>query len=134
MGLDMPGPRRRDGFDQSGLPTSVFADEYREPGCRLEAVLDQLADRRDGERPAVHPHLSLVDLDPAHRRTPKRGHGPKHMTRLLSPPGVVELTLAADGSPAFVSAALHGAIDPIATWNVETEGSNPLVVPRLCHA
>ncbi len=38
------------------------------------------------------------------------------MTRLLSPPAAVELTLAADGSPAFVSGALNGAIDPIARW------------------
>src|SRR5258708_1336019 len=128
MGLDMPGPSRRDGFDQSGLATSVFADEYREPGRRLEAVLDQLGDRRDRERPAVHPHLSLVDIDPAQRRPPKRGHRPKHMTRLLSPPATVELTLAADGSPAFVSGALNGAIDPIARWKVETEWWNRLVV------
>jgi hypothetical protein len=42
------------------------------------------------------------------------------VTRLLSPPGAIELTLAADGSPAFVSGALSGAIDPIARWKVET--------------
>ena len=50
------------------------------------------------------------------------------MTRLLSPPAAVELTLAPDGSPAFVSGALNGAIDPIARWKVETEWWNRLVV------
>jgi hypothetical protein len=50
------------------------------------------------------------------------------MTRLLSPPAAVELTLAADGSPAFVSGVLNGAIDPIARWKVETEWWNRLVV------
>ena len=49
------------------------------------------------------------------------------MTRLLSPPAAVELTLAADGSPASVSGALNGAIDPIARWKVETEWWNRLV-------
>ena len=50
------------------------------------------------------------------------------VTRLLSPPAAVELTLAADGSPAFVSGALSGAIDPIARWKVETEWWNRVVV------
>ena len=50
------------------------------------------------------------------------------MTRLLSPPAAVELTLAADGSPSFISGALSGAIDPIARWKVETEWWSRLVV------
>ncbi len=50
------------------------------------------------------------------------------MTRLLSPAAAVELTLAADGSPAFISGALSGPIDPIARWKVETEWWNRLVV------
>jgi hypothetical protein len=50
------------------------------------------------------------------------------VTRLLSPPAAVELILAADGSPAFMSGALSGAIDPIARWKVETEWWNRLVV------
>src|SRR5438445_4376146 len=32
------------------------------------------------------------------------------MSRLLSPPAAIELTLAADGSPAFVSGVISGAI------------------------
>src|SRR5260370_32069336 len=128
MGPHVPRPCRGDGFDQSGLAAPVFADEYRAPGRRMEAVLDQLTDRWDREWPALHRYLPVVDLDPAQRHTPKRGHGPKHMTRLLSPPAAVELTLAADGSPAFVSGALNGAIDPIARWKVETEWWNRLVV------
>src|SRR5260370_41948493 len=50
------------------------------------------------------------------------------MTRLLSPPTAVELTLAADGSRAFVSGALNGPIDPIARWKVETEWRKRVVV------
>ena len=50
------------------------------------------------------------------------------MTRLLSSPPAVQLTLAPDGSPAFMSGALSGAIDPIARWKVETEWWNRLVV------
>jgi hypothetical protein len=50
------------------------------------------------------------------------------VTRLLSPPATVELTLAADGTPAFISGALHGAIDPITRWKVETEWWNRAVV------
>ena len=50
------------------------------------------------------------------------------MTRLLSPAAKVELTLAADGSPAFISGAFSGPLDPIARWKVETEWWNRLVV------
>lgn len=42
------------------------------------------------------------------------------MTRLLSPPAAVEVTVAADGTPAFITGAFSGAIDPIARWKVET--------------
>jgi hypothetical protein len=50
------------------------------------------------------------------------------VTRLLSSPAAVQLTLAADGSPAFMSGALSGAIVPIARWKVETEWWNRVVV------
>ena len=43
------------------------------------------------------------------------------MTKLLSPPAVVRVTLAADGTPAFVSGEFTGSVDPIARWKVETE-------------
>ena len=43
------------------------------------------------------------------------------MTRLLSPPAAVEVTIASDGTPAFISGAFSGSIDPIARWKVETE-------------
>lgn len=42
------------------------------------------------------------------------------MTRLLSPPAAVEVTLNADMTPAFISGAFSGSIDPIARWKVET--------------
>jgi len=42
------------------------------------------------------------------------------VTRLLSPPATVEIRLNADGSPAFISGAWHGPLDPIARWKVET--------------
>ena len=43
------------------------------------------------------------------------------MTKLLSPPAVVQVTLAPDGTPAFLSGEFSGAVDPIARWKVETE-------------
>jgi len=43
------------------------------------------------------------------------------MTRLLSPPAAVEVTLTDDGTPSFISGAFSGSIDPIARWKVETE-------------
>ena len=43
------------------------------------------------------------------------------MTRLLSPPAAVAVTLADDGTPSFISGAFSGSIDPIARWKVETE-------------
>ncbi|HEY1421670.1 MAG TPA: hypothetical protein VGG90_13295 [Candidatus Dormibacteraeota bacterium] len=42
------------------------------------------------------------------------------MTRLLSPPAVIEVRIAADGTPSFISGAFTGSIDPIARWKVET--------------
>jgi hypothetical protein len=50
------------------------------------------------------------------------------MTRLLSPPAVVEVTLSADGTPCFITGELSGSIDPIARWKVETEWWNELVI------
>ena len=43
------------------------------------------------------------------------------VTRLLSPPAAVEVTLSDDGTPAFITGAFSGSIDPIARWKVETE-------------
>ena len=43
------------------------------------------------------------------------------MTRLLTPPTMVEVTLSPDGTPAFVKGAFNGSIDPITRWKVETE-------------
>ena len=43
------------------------------------------------------------------------------MTRLLSPPAEVEVTLNLDGTPRFISGAWSGPVDPIARWKVETE-------------
>jgi hypothetical protein len=50
------------------------------------------------------------------------------MTRLLSPPAVVEVTLSADGTPSFIDGELSGSIDPIARWKVETEWWNQPVI------
>ena len=50
------------------------------------------------------------------------------MTRLLSPPALVEVTLSADGTPRFISGELSGSIDPIARWKVETEWWNQPVI------
>ena len=50
------------------------------------------------------------------------------MTRLITPPAAVELTLAADGTPSYISGALSGPLDPIARWKVETEWWNKPVV------
>ncbi len=50
------------------------------------------------------------------------------MTRLLSPPTAVIVTLSADGTPAFISGAWSGAVDPIARWKVEAEWwSGPVI-------
>ena len=50
------------------------------------------------------------------------------MTRLLSPPTPVEVRLAPDGTPVFVTGAFNGSIDPIARWKVETKWWNDPVV------
>lgn len=50
------------------------------------------------------------------------------MTRLLSPPAVVEVTLSADGTPGFIKGEFSGSIDPIARWKVETEWWNQPVI------
>ncbi len=42
------------------------------------------------------------------------------MTRLLSPPAAVDVTLGPGGAPAAISGAFTGTIDPIARWKVET--------------
>jgi hypothetical protein len=43
------------------------------------------------------------------------------MTRLLSPPAAIKVTLSDDGTPAFITGAFSGALDPITRWKVETE-------------
>jgi hypothetical protein len=43
------------------------------------------------------------------------------MTRLLSPPAAVEVTLSAEGTPCLITGAFNGSVDPIARWKVETE-------------
>ena len=50
------------------------------------------------------------------------------MTRLLSPPAIVQVTLSVDGTPSFITGELSGSIDPIARWKVETEWWNELVI------
>jgi hypothetical protein len=56
------------------------------------------------------------------------------MTRLLSPPAAVEVTLSADGTPCFIKGAFSGSIDPIARWKVETEWWNLPVVREFWKA
>jgi hypothetical protein len=43
------------------------------------------------------------------------------MTKLLSPPAIVDVTLSPDGTPSFIAGAFSGSVDPIARWKVETE-------------
>jgi hypothetical protein len=50
------------------------------------------------------------------------------MTRLLSPPAVVEVTLSADGTPSFITGEFSSSLDPIARWKVETEWWNQPVI------
>ncbi|MGH7764641.1 MAG: hypothetical protein ACREOM_09525 [Candidatus Dormibacteraceae bacterium] len=38
----------------------------------------------------------------------------------MSPPAAVEVILAGDGTPSFISGVFVGSIDPIARWKVET--------------
>jgi hypothetical protein len=49
------------------------------------------------------------------------------VTRLLSPPAPVEVTLSDDGTPIFITGEFSGSIDPIARWKVETEWWTELV-------
>jgi hypothetical protein len=50
------------------------------------------------------------------------------MTRLISPPAAVDVTLGPGGAPTFISGAFNGSIDPIARWKVETSWWNKPVV------
>lgn len=50
------------------------------------------------------------------------------MTRLLSPPIPVEVSLDADGTPSFMTGEWQGTIDPIARWKVDAEWWNRPVV------
>jgi hypothetical protein len=50
------------------------------------------------------------------------------VTRLLSPPAVVDVELGPGGAPAAISGAYSGSLDPIARWKVETSWwSKPVV-------
>ncbi len=42
------------------------------------------------------------------------------MTRLLTPPTAVDVTLGPGGAPTSISGAYSGSLDPIARWKVET--------------
>ncbi len=42
------------------------------------------------------------------------------MTRLLTPPAAVDVTLGPGGAPMSISGAYSGSIEPIARWKVET--------------
>jgi hypothetical protein len=42
------------------------------------------------------------------------------MTRLLTPPTAIDVTLGQGGAPTSVAGAFTGSIDPIARWKVET--------------
>jgi len=42
------------------------------------------------------------------------------MTRLITPPAAIDVTLGPSGAPESISGALTGLIDPIAHWKVET--------------
>src|SRR5947208_2908097 len=41
------------------------------------------------------------------------------MTRLITPPAAIDVTLGPGGAPESISGALSGSIDPIARWKVE---------------
>src|SRR2546428_5852477 len=42
------------------------------------------------------------------------------VTRLLTPPAAIDVTLGPSGAPESISGALTGSIDPIARWKIET--------------
>ncbi len=50
------------------------------------------------------------------------------MTRLMTPPTAVDVTLGPGGAPTSISGAYSGSIDPIARWKVETSWWNKPVV------
>ena len=50
------------------------------------------------------------------------------MTRLLTPPAAIDVTLGPGGAPESISGALTGLIDPIARWKVETSWWDTQVV------
>jgi hypothetical protein len=50
------------------------------------------------------------------------------VTRLLSPPTPIGVTLDHGGAPIFISGAFSGSIDPISRWKVETEWWNEPIV------
>jgi hypothetical protein len=50
------------------------------------------------------------------------------MTRLLSPPASVDVTLSLEGTPCFITGVFSGSVDPIARWKVEIEWWNQPVI------
>jgi hypothetical protein len=56
------------------------------------------------------------------------------MTRLLSPPTAIDVTVDHGGAPIAISGAYSGSIDPIARWKVETRWWDTLVVREYWRA
>ena len=56
------------------------------------------------------------------------------MTRLLSPPTALEVTLDHGGAPIAISGAYIGSIEPIARWKVEGSWWNKPVVRKYWKA
>ena len=56
------------------------------------------------------------------------------MTRLLTPPTAVDVTVDHGGAPIAISGAYSGSIDPIARWKVETRWWDTLVVREYWRA
>src|SRR2546428_3285274 len=50
------------------------------------------------------------------------------MTRLLTPPAAIDVTIGPGGAPESIAGAFNGSIDPIARWKVETSWWNRPVV------
>ena len=56
------------------------------------------------------------------------------MTRLLSPPTAIDVTVDHGGAPIAIHGAYSGSIDPIARWKVETRWWDRLVVREYWRA
>ena len=56
------------------------------------------------------------------------------MTRLLTPPTAIDVTVDHGGAPIAISGAYSGSVDPIARWKVETRWWDRLVVREYWRA